>query len=307
MRKLLRRLPRPLLDRMRAARRRYRSTRYRARERLRPVHVDRDAIEVALREAGVGEGDAVFFQAQMSAFGTIEGGPASVLDALRRAVGDAGLIAMPAFPLAGPALEHLRGGAVFDLRNTPSRMGTISERFRTSDSAVRSLHPTHSVSAAGPGAEALVSGHESATTPFGAGTPFARLVERGAHQLFFGSGVGAITMYHAYECLREPPFPIEVFWPQRIEARCVDGAGRELVVETLVHDPRVTALRIDNNPAIEQRVRARLLDGGMGAVRLGRGEILAQPLPELMQQFEQMLGEGMTIYADELLAEAKAA
>jgi aminoglycoside 3-N-acetyltransferase len=307
MRKLLRRLPRPVLDGMRAARKRYRSTRHRARERLRPVRVDRAAIEAALREAGVGEGDAVFFQAQMSAFGTIEGGPASVLEALRRAVGETGLIAMPAFPLAGPALEHLRGGAVFDVRRTPSRMGAISERFRSSDGAVRSLHPTHSVSARGPDAEALVAGHERAETPFGAGTPFARLVERRAHQVFFGSGVGAITMYHAYECLREPPFPIEVFWPQRLEARCIDGSGRELVVETLVHDPRVTALRIDNNPAIEQRVRARLLEGGMRSVRLGRGEILAEPLPEMIDRFEEMLGEGMTIYADELLAEAKAA
>jgi aminoglycoside 3-N-acetyltransferase len=307
MRKLLRRFPGPVLDGMRAARKRYRSTRYRARERLRPVHVDREAIEAALREAGVGEGDAVFFQAQMSAFGTIEGGPAAVLEALEGTVGGDGLIAMPAFPLAGPALDHLRAGAVFDLRNTPSRMGAISERLRTSAGAARSLHPTHSVSARGPGAEALVAGHESAETPFGAGTPFTRLVERRAHQVFFGSGVGAITMYHAYECNREPPFPIEVFWPQRLEARCIDGDGHEVLVKTLVHDPRVTALRIDNNPPIEERVRKRMLEGGMRSVRLGRGEILAQPLPAMMDEFERMLGERMTIYSDELLAEAKAA
>jgi hypothetical protein len=40
---------------------------------------------------------------------------------------------------------------------------------------------------------------------------------------------------------------------------------------------------------------------------LGRGEVLGQPLPELLVQFEQMLGEGSTIYPPELLAEAKVA
>ena len=62
-------------------------------------------IEAALRESGLGEGDTVFFQAGMAAFGTIEGGPQAVIDSLRGVVGDRALIAMPAFPLTGPALE----------------------------------------------------------------------------------------------------------------------------------------------------------------------------------------------------------
>jgi aminoglycoside 3-N-acetyltransferase len=307
MRKLLGRLPRPLVDRLRAGRKRYRSVRYRARERLRPVRLDRAQIEASLREAGLGEGDAAFVQAAMSSFGTVEGGPEAVIGAFEQVLGPDGLIVMPAFPLDRPAIDYLREGPVFDLRNTPSRMGAISERFRTSPGAVRSLHPTHSVSARGSGAVALVAGHELAETPFGAGTPFARLIDRGAHQVFFGSGVGAITLYHAFECLRDPPYPIEVFWPRRIGARCIDAEGRELVVHTLVHDPRVTAERIDSNPGIEAQVRGRLIEGGMRSVSLGRGEVLAQPLPDLMVTFERMLEEGMTIYPSELLAEARVA
>jgi aminoglycoside 3-N-acetyltransferase len=307
VRKLLGRLPQPLLDRLRTARKRYRSVRYRTRERLHPVRIEGPQIEAALREAGLREGDAAFVQAGMSSFGTIEGGPDTVIEAFARVLGPDGLIAMPSFPLDRPALEYLRADPVFDLLNTPSRMGAISERFRTSEGVVRSLHPTHPVCARGPGAEELVAGHELAPTPFGAGTPFARLIERGAHQVYFGSGVGAITMYHAYECLREPPYPIEVFLPQRIEARCIDANGEAVVVHTLVHDPRVTVHRIDNNPPLEAQVRERLIDGGMRSVTLGRGEVLAQTLPELLVQFEQMLGEGSTIYPPELLAEARVA
>jgi aminoglycoside 3-N-acetyltransferase len=220
-------------------------------------------------------------------------------------LGPDGLIAMPAFPLDRPALDYLHDDPVFDLRSTSSRMGVISERFRTSPGALRSLHPTHSVSARGPGAEELVAGHELAETPFGVGTPFTKLIDRGAHQVFFGSGVGALTMYHAFECLREPPYPIEVFWPQRIRARCVDAQGKEVVVPTLVHDPHVTVARIDSNPSVEAQVRERLIGGGMRSVRLGRGEVLAEPLPRMLVQFEQMLDDGLTIYPPELLAEAR--
>jgi aminoglycoside 3-N-acetyltransferase len=305
VRKLLLRLPPSLLEPLRRARKRYRSARYRARERLRPVAVGQAQIEAALREVGLGEGDAVFFQSSMSAFGSIEGGPRTVIDAIDAVVGPQALVAMPGFPLDRPAVDYLREDPVFDLRSTPSKMGAISERFRTSEGVRRSLHPTHSVCARGPGAEELVAGHERAETPFGAGTPFARLIEHGAVQVYFGSGVGAITVYHAYECLREPRFPIEVFLPQPLPARCIDGEGGELVVQTLVHDPRVTVHRIDSNPAIEVQVRERLIAGGMRSVILGRGEILAQPLPGMIDTFEQMLGEGMTIYPPELLDETK--
>jgi aminoglycoside 3-N-acetyltransferase len=305
VRKILGLLPPSLVDRLRRARKRYRSARYRARERLHPVAVDQGQIDAALRDAGLGEGDALFFQSAMSAFGSIEGGPDTVIAAIEAVVGPGGLIAMPAFPLDRPAIDYLNAHPVFDLRNTPSKMGAISELFRTAEGTLRSVHPTHSISARGPGAGELVAGHERAETPFGAGTPFERLIERDAHQVWFGSGVGALTVYHAYECLRQPRYPIEVFLPQRIPARCIDGDGNELVVQTLVHDPRVTADRIDANPALEAQVRTRLIVGGLRPVRLGRGEILAQPLPAMLDTFEQMLGEGMTIYPPELLAQAR--
>ncbi len=305
MKKLLSRLPRPLLDRLRSARKRYRSLRYRTRERLRPVRLGRAEIEDALRAGGLEEGDAAFVQASMSSFGTIEGGPEAVIDAFRRVLGDEGLLAMPAFPLDRPALQYLRDGEIFDLRSTPSRMGAISERFRTSPGVLRSLHPTHSVCAQGPGAAALVAGHEVAETPFGAGTPFTRLIERGAHQVWFGSGVGPITIYHAWECIRQPPFPIDVFFPERLDARCIDGEGNELLVSTLVHSPHAVAGRIDSNPNLEAEVRGRLIEGGLRSVGLGRGQILAQPLPQMLVSFEQMLGEGMTIYPPQRLAEAR--
>ena len=104
---------------------------------------------------------------------------------------------------------------LFDPRTTPSRMGAISEGFRLSPGTIRSIHPTHSTAVRGRGAEEIVAGHETAATPFGEGTPFPRIVERDALQLFFGCGTGAMTMYHSFECTRVPPFPLDVFADRR--------------------------------------------------------------------------------------------
>lgn len=297
IRKLATRLPRPLRDAIRRARSRYRSARYRLRERIRPTSLSQADVEAALRECGLGEGDAAFLQAAMSAFGSFEDGPATVVDALEAVVGPQGLIAMPAYPLTGPAINHLAADPLFDVRSTPSRMGAISEELRRRPGTERSVHPTHSTAARGPEAREITAGHERAPTPFGAGTPFPRIRDRGALQLFFGCGTGAITMYHCFECVREPPFPLDVFAPEGLfDARCANAEGEALTVRTLVHNPELLPGRIDSNPRLQSTYREAILEAGGRSVRLGHGEIIAIRLPALFEVFERLVREGVTIY-----------
>jgi aminoglycoside 3-N-acetyltransferase len=269
--------------------------RFRVRRRVRPVVVTREQIVAALRAAGVGAGEGVFFQGSMSAFGEIEGGPQAVQDALDEVTGPDALVAMPAFPFQGSVLEYLRGDPCFDVRSTPSAMGSVSERFRRLPDAVRSLHPTHSVAARGPGAAGLVAGHERAATPFGAGTPFEGMLERGMLQVWFGTDVHAFTVYHTFECLLGDRFPIDVFLAEPAAVRCIDADGRELTVETLVHDPEVASRRIRSRG--RQEIKRRLLeDGVLRAVPLGASEVLVCRIPDLFDALRRYLDEGLTIY-----------
>ncbi len=291
---------RPLLRR---ARRQQRRLGYRLRQRSDPVTVGRDDLLAAFRATGLREGDGVYLQSAMSRFGRIEGGPATVVGALEEVVGPEGLIAMPAFPIVGGAQEYLAGEPVFDLLRTPSRMGAISEHFRTTPGTLRSLHPTHSICARGPRAETIVAGHEHADTPFGHGTPFPRLIERGVRALAFGTGVHVFTFFHTFEDVRPGGFPLEVYLDRRYTVRCVNSEGVEHDVRTRVHDPALAAVRIDNHAALERRFQGLLLDGGLlRAERLGRGEILAITAPDLMEELERLLREGVTIYDIELPA-----
>jgi aminoglycoside 3-N-acetyltransferase len=293
--KLVRRYaPGGVVSALRAARRKAQRTRYRVRQRLDPVSLGRGDLVRAFREVGLGEGDGVFVHSAMSAFGEIQGGAPTVVAALEEVLGPHGLIVMPAFPLTGSGLDHLAAHPVFDVRETPSRMGAITEHFRELPGVARSDHPTHSVAARGPGADELVAGHADAETPFGAGTPFARMIERGVKQVWFGTGLPTFTLYHAYESLRPGGFPIDVYHSQRQPARVVDARGEEREVTTLVHDPRYAG-RKDETRA---RMKELLLEGAkLRRTRLGRGEILALDLSDLMGEMERLLQAGVTIYA----------
>ncbi|HEX2071118.1 MAG TPA: AAC(3) family N-acetyltransferase [Thermoleophilaceae bacterium] len=262
---------------------------------MNPIEVSGADVAAGLREAGLKRSDGIFFQSAMSPFGQIAGGPAAVLDALYEVVGDEALVAMPAFPFQGSVLEYLRDDPCFRVRSTPSAMGAISERFRRLPGTARSLHPTHSVTARGPGAEALVAGHERAATPFGAGTPFAGMLDREMIQVWFGTGVHAFTLYHTFECLLGDRFPIDVFLPERYDVRCEDADGVELTVGTLVHDPEVASRRIRSQA--RQEVRRELVEHGiLRVVPLGASELLVCRIPPMFELLDRLLERGLTIY-----------
>jgi aminoglycoside 3-N-acetyltransferase len=291
--------PRPLVRFLRRLNRRRARLRYGIAQRLRPVEVSGREVADALREGGLKQGDGVFFQAAMSSFGRIDGGADAVLRALEDVLGPGALVAMPAFPFQGGAAEHLDGDPVFDVRVTPSAMGAVSERFRQLPGTVRSLHPTHSVCARGPGADSLIADHDRAATPFGHGTPFARMVERGMWQVWFGTDVHAFTIYHTFECFLGERFPIRVFRDEPVSARCVDLTGTERIVDTLVHDPAISRYRVRSESRWEVR-RELLSSGVMRSMRLGKGEILMARMPEMLEALQRLLGRGVTIYDIEL-------
>ena len=238
----------------------------------------------------------MFVQSAMSRFGQIEGGSATVISAIEEVLGPDATIAMPSFSMVGETTEYPRSGTIFEARDTPSLMGAITERFRSLDGTARSLHPTHSVAARGPGAVALVAGHHEAPTPFGDGTPFARMVDSDFVQVWFGCGVGPFTLYHTFEC-RTAGFPLDVFCDWRMEAVCVDAAGESHAMSTLVHDPVLARCRIDNDRAVEQRWYELLrASGALQRVRVGTGEILTVRMQRLMAELERLLAQGTTIY-----------
>ena len=108
------------------------------------------------------------------------------------------------------------------------------------------------MTAQGPGAAALVAGHEVAETLFGNDTPFTRLVERRGYQVYFGDRVGPTTMYHAYESPRDPPYSDRGLLAAAARSPLYRRRRRSSYRATLVHDPRVLAGRFVPTPAVRR-------------------------------------------------------
>jgi aminoglycoside 3-N-acetyltransferase len=139
-------------------------------------------------------------------------GPMDVLSALVEFCGPHRTLAMPAFylgePGAGDVVESYQRTPRFDVRRTPSQMGVVTELFRRSKGVRQSLHPTHRISASGPLAEALTSGHENADTQCGRGTPFEFMAARDTLILGIGKPMEVLTQVHHVEDVLGDAFPV---------------------------------------------------------------------------------------------------
>jgi aminoglycoside 3-N-acetyltransferase len=164
-------------------------------------------------------------------------GPERVIRGLLAALGAEGTLLMPALTFERVTPEH----PVFDIRSTPANVGIISETFRVRPGTLRSLHPTHSVCAAGPLAAELTEAHAADTTPCGPHSPFRALAQRGGQILFLGCGLEANTFMHAVEEAAGPPY---LFDPP-LACRLVRADGTEQTKTYIPHNFRGVRQRYD--------------------------------------------------------------
>jgi aminoglycoside 3-N-acetyltransferase len=112
----------------------------------------------------------------------------------------AGTLVMPAMSWRNVTLEN----PIFDELATPSHVGVVAELFRTRYATARSLHPTHSVSAAGRLAVILTATHHIGTTPCASNSPYGLMREHPAFILMLDCGFERCTAIHLAEELVAP-------------------------------------------------------------------------------------------------------
>ena len=217
--------------------------------------VSRAELAADLEALPVQNGQIVFLHNGLKALGYVDGGAEAIVDLLiyRIVTKDGGTLAMPAFSLKGTMEGTLRSGIIFDVNETPSTVGAVTEAFRKRNGVVRSLHPTHSVAAIGPRAEWLTRSHHTDPHPFGAASPLGKLVaEKG---LYAGLGVDLrpLTLVHVLEDL-EPDFPHRVYTKDSpLSAQVRDAARCVHNVFSMAHDRGAFEMRIDSPEAEELR------------------------------------------------------
>jgi len=178
-----------------------------------------------LRRLGLADGDIVLVHSSLKSLGYVEGGAATIVAALRDAIGKRGTIVVPAQTAGNchPSRWNVTVGRAvprwswrriaeemadnpFNPTATASvNMGRVAEVVRTSPGATRSDHPQTSFAALGPAAAKITDGH-AVECHLGENSPLARLVELQAKILLLGVGYAVCTAFHLAEYrVRNPP------------------------------------------------------------------------------------------------------
>ncbi len=237
-----------------------------------------DELHCFIANLGVAPGDTLLVHCSYDAFEGFAGKPTDVLLALQRAVGERGAVMMPTMPFTGTAVDYVARHPVFDVVRTPSRMGLLTELLRRSAGVVRSVHPTHPVAVWGTDAQAIIARHHEATTPCGAGSPFARLHERGGNILLLGAGIDSLTFYHWIEERLEQRMPQSPFTRERFRLASKDADGQLVYTDTRLFEPSVSRRRnlFKLVPELKRRLgwRERKI-GRLTAILLSTSDVVA--------------------------------
>ncbi len=218
--------------------------------------VTKESIKHDLRGLGLGEGDSLFVHSSMKSMGFVCGGPQAVIDTFLEVLGISGTLMVPTFTFTNFQ-------PFFDLENTPSEMGLITETLRQREDSIRSMHPRHSVSAIGQGAAELVQGHLSAGS-LGVGSPLDKLSERGGYILLLGVGQNVNSIIHLAEFLADIPYLYtweRPDFPHTARVKC-DGYEKEV---TLAPSPGCSEGFGKMEPVL--RNRGIIKDGKIGKAR----------------------------------------
>jgi aminoglycoside 3-N-acetyltransferase len=184
---------------------------------VRNMLVSRSRLARDLASLGLVPGGVAMVHCRMSALGRVVGGAETVVRALFDALGpDGTLMAYTGWQDEPPddlgdldeetRRIYIEEHPAYDPRVALSRRdhGRIPEALRTWPGASHSGHPEAGVAAVGPLAEALTASHPY-DDAYGAGTPYARLIELGGQVVMLGAPLDTVTLVHHAEAVAEVP------------------------------------------------------------------------------------------------------
>jgi len=178
--------------------------------------VGRDQLAADFRSLGLQPGRDLLIHCSLRRVGRIDGGAATLLDAILDVVGPEATLVVPtqtttnsltssAFLAATAGLDEeerdrfIAAMPGFDPASTPSTgMGAFAEHLRTRPSASRSSHPQVSFAAIGPGATACTSVHDL-DCHLGDHSPLGWLYDANAAIVLLGVGYSVCTAFHLAE------------------------------------------------------------------------------------------------------------
>jgi len=208
--------------------------------------ITEEEIKEALLKAGLKSGDTIMLHSSLKSLGNVKNGAADVINAFKKVIGLGGTLVMPSFPAIGFNYDYLNSDPVFDIKQTPSKMGIITEAFRKMNDVQRSFHPTDPVCVLGKQTEYLIKDHFGQLTPYNENSPFYKLILVKAKIVLIGVKLETVTNFHTPEdAIKDFKYP--VYHSKIFSARMIDEFGKEVSMKTKVHDSAFSKKRKCND------------------------------------------------------------
>ena len=206
-------------------------------QQVRNAFISKDQLIQDLIDCGIQKGESVLIHSSLSKIGYLKNGPKDLVDALFAVIGEEGNVLMPNSPNAEFQLNYIQKNRLFDVKNSGSKLGAISEYFRLLPGSKRSEHPTEPVSCIGPDSEYFTHTHFGEKTPYTKNSPFYKLTEKKGKILYIGvTFANAGTSLHLLEdAVSNFKFP--VYYPTAFNVKVQKENGELKEMEIFVHDP----------------------------------------------------------------------
>jgi aminoglycoside 3-N-acetyltransferase len=179
---------------------------------------------------GIKKGDWLLVS---SSFGNLNADftPRQAIEVLQYIVTKEGLIMMPYYPPMN-STEWAESGQIFDMLETKSGMGVLTNVFSKMPDVHKSIHPTKAVCYWGK-VEFIDNKHYKAITPFYWDSPYGELLRHDSKSLCLG--LKNIPIFHAFEdILSEHYYDYYYTEKKKLKVRLPDRM--EIEVETYVHN-----------------------------------------------------------------------
>ena len=190
-----------------------------------------------LERIGIKRDDTVLVHTSMRSLGEVEGGCDGLIDAFTSYLSD-GLFLVPTHTWSNVGKSQ----PIYDVRSTEPCIGALPTVAAFRPDGVRSLHPTHSVSAFGKRAAEFVAGEEFATSPCFEGGVWRRLYGEKAKILLIGVGLNRNTYIHAIDEMIDLPDRLA----PPIDLTVIDRDGRNYSLKYQKHGKTTGSENFEN-------------------------------------------------------------
>jgi aminoglycoside N3'-acetyltransferase len=256
-----------------------------------PPLSEKDFAQILVNDLRLGAGDLVYVHSGMDGL-NLDFPFYRILFLIQEVIGKGGTVVFPTYPNHRvSSYEWLKQGNVFDVRRTPSYTGILTEFARRQRATVRSLHPTKSVCAIGPAAQALTATHHLSPYPYDEGSPYYKLIEGGGKIIGLGATTNYISFGYCVDDAFKENFPVRVYHDEILEAPCINYEGERVTVKTYAHD-MMTTIHPDMPQWMQKHVSAEACrDLNVRGMKFFRAEA-----PKLFAEMMELAKQGIIAY-----------